>query len=104
MRTEKKAAAAAAAVSDIRTMPHSDEMERAVLGAVMIDNRCFATCAGWVSKRSFYRPSHRLTWDAMVALQAAQSPIDELTLTDYFHARGQLEDIGGVAYFRELAR
>lgn len=98
MRTEKREAVV------VREVPHSDEMERAVLGVVLFDNRALATCAGWIATRDLYRPSHRLVWDAMHALHADGHPIDEMTLSDYFHARKQLDDVGGVGFFRQLSR
>jgi replicative DNA helicase len=102
MTTETKKGRQAAI--EIQVPPHSDEMELAVLGAGTIENRAVATISGWLTTRDFYRPSHRLIWDAMLELTKANHPVDELTLADLFHARGQLDDVGGLNALRALSR
>lgn len=101
MTTEKRLGRQAA--QDIQIAPHSDEMELAVLCAARLENRAVATIAGWLGTKDFYRPSHRLLWSAMLELAQENHPIDDITLADYFHARKQLDDVGGVEGLRQLS-
>lgn len=79
----------------LRTPPHNDEAERAVLGSILIDNKVIGAVASLLQVESFYRESHRLIWLAMLALHQREQVIDVLTLADELHSRKQLADVGG---------
>ena len=87
---------------DERALPHSLEAERAVLGAVIINNVGFDLASGVVMARSFYREAHRRIWDAIVALRQAGSVVDTLTVKTRLAQAGVLEAVGGPAYIASL--
>lgn len=82
--------------------PHSLEAERAVLGAVLIDNDQAAGLIGTLHDRHFYRDAHQRIWRALVTLSERCSALDLVTLTEAMHASGDLEAAGGPAYLASL--
>ena len=50
---------------DVRTPPHSIEAEQAVLGGLLLDARAWDDVADMLSDVDFYRPDHRLIFEAI---------------------------------------
>ena len=86
------------------TPPHSVEAEQSVLGALLIDGVAWDQVADVVRAEDFYRPDHRLIFDAFAQLVAAGRPLDVITASEQLERRGQLVDTGGLAYLGTLAR
>jgi replicative DNA helicase len=84
--------------------PHSVEAEQSVLGALLIDSRAWDQVADVVTAGDFYRPDHRLIFEALGELVAAGRPGDVITVSEQLERRGQLVDAGGLAYLGTLAR
>jgi replicative DNA helicase len=63
-----------------KPLPNSDEAERAILGGILINNGLLAQAQTLLVPGQFYTPSHRRTFEAMIALADRGMPIDELTL------------------------
>lgn len=85
-----------------KTLPHSAEAERAVLGAVLLDNRVFDQAAELLVSEDFYLESHRRIFDTIVSLAGASRAIDILTLREELTRRTDMEAVGGVAYIASL--
>jgi replicative DNA helicase len=85
-----------------RTLPHSHEAERTVLGAVLVDNQAFNSAAELLTKEDFYRDAHRRIFDAMAALAERSQPIDLVTLKDELARESALEAVGGASYLAAL--
>lgn len=77
-------------------------MERALLGALMINQNAMYEIADLVGVDSFYAGKHRIIYDAMLTLYAKSEPIDIVTVSGKLKERKQLADIGGGAYLSEL--
>lgn len=60
--------------------PHSDEAEQAVLGALLLDNRCFDSVAEHVRAQDFYRPDHGAIFGTIAKLIAATKVADVITV------------------------
>jgi len=84
--------------------PYSRDAERSVLGALMLDNRAWDQVSDVLSDTDFYRPEHRLIYQAMQALTKRAQPFDVLTVAETLKAREQLEAAGGEPYLYELAQ
>lgn len=84
--------------------PHDEEAESSVLGAIMLAERWLDTISVDVhlTAEDFYRPRHRLIFQAMIQLQAASEPIDTLTVAAQLTETGLLEDAGGKDYIETL--
>lgn len=91
------------AKSEVRVPPQDIEMEKALLGALMLNQNAMYEIADIVGVDSFYAGKHRTVYDAMLALYAKSEPIDVVTLSGKLKERKQLSDIGGAAYLSELA-
>lgn len=91
-----------AALTDAPVLPHNLEAERALLGAILIDNGGFVRCAAQVDSRDFYRDAHRRLYSAMAALDERGQVIDLVTLRDELSRSGDLDDIGGPVYVASL--
>ena len=88
----------------LRTPPHSIEAEQAVLGGLLLDATAWDQVGDGVSAEDFYRPDHRLIFEAIGALVAESRPCDVVTVSEHLERRGQLEQAGGLAYLGTLAR
>lgn len=92
-----------APVETTHSLPHSEESERAVLAAILLDaERHLAATSSRLKPEDYYFERHRLLYEAMLALQEAESPIDLRTLQARLEQRGEFESAGGVAYLATL--
>ena len=85
-----------------KTLPHSEESERAVLAGVLLDPRQLPVISGRVIADDFYFERHRKVYQAMIDLQAAESEIDLRTVQARLEQQDQFESIGGLAYLAGL--
>ena len=83
--------------------PHASEVEKAVLGALMIDKDAFMEISDRLVPESFYEPRNQMVYDAIRNLSIEDSPIDVLTVTDKLAKMGKLEEVGGPGYIAELS-
>ncbi len=86
-----------------RTLPHSLDAEKSVLGAVLISNDAFNHAAELIDSHDFFRDAHRRIFDKMVALSLRGVAIDFITLKDELAKAGELDEVGGPAYIASLA-
>jgi replicative DNA helicase len=91
-------------VAEVRTPPHSIESEQAVLGGLMLDTSAWDNVADMVRAKDFYRPDHRLIFEAIGALAGEGKPCDVVTVSEQLSRRGELDNAGGLAYLGTLAR
>lgn len=84
-------------------LPHSIEAEQAVLGGLMLANHAFEGVAALINADHFFSLDHRLIFQTMQTLAAADKPLDPLTLSETLKETRSLEQIGGDAYLVELA-
>ncbi len=85
-----------------RVPPQDIEMEKALLGALMLSQNAMYEVADLIAVDSFYAGKHRVIFDAMLALYAKGEPIDVVTLSGKLKERKELAGIGGAAYLSEL--
>ena len=83
--------------------PHSIEAEQAVLGSILLNDKCWDDVAENVVKEDFYRFEHRLIFEEMEKLMAQQAPVDLITLEQALKNREVIEQVGGFAYLAELS-
>lgn len=87
---------------NLRVPPQDLDAERALLGALMLNQNAMYEVGDVVGVDSFYVGKHRLVYDAMLSLYAKSEPIDIVTVGGKLKERKQLADIGGNAYLSEL--
>ena len=87
-----------------RLQPQAVELEKAVIGACLIEQDAFATVSDFLKPPSFYESKHQIIFQAIQSLAASNAPIDVLTVTEQLQKNGDLENAGGAAYLAELSR
>jgi replicative DNA helicase len=86
----------------LRVPPHDVEVERAVLSALLRDNRAIHSVLTEVVPEDFYHPAHQQLYQSMLALQDANQPVDLHTLANHLNERKILDAVGGPVYLAEL--
>jgi len=89
----------------VRLPPQNLEAEKAVLGAILLDNQALYKALEVISPDEFYLPKHRRIFEAMITLLTEQNQVvDLVTLSDHLQHAGALEGVGGSAYLTDLAQ
>ena len=86
-----------------RVPPQNIEAEQAVLGAMLIKKEAIAEVSQILSASDFYRESHRMVFEAMMALFNKNEAVDLITVTEQLRKTEQLEKAGGIAAITSLA-
>lgn len=81
-----------------RPLPSNHEAERAVLGAVLLDNSALAVVRGLLSAEDFHKPEHVHIFGHMIDLHDSGVTVDLVTLTERLHVESELEMVGGAPY------
>ena len=88
--------------SPVRVPPQDVDMERALLGSLMLNQNAMYEVADIVGVDSFYAGKHRTVFDAMLGLHSKGEPIDVVTVSAKLKERKELKDVGGASYLTEL--
>lgn len=84
------------------TLPSDYEAEQSVLSACILnEDVCYEITVNLKSEH-FYRPAHRVIYDAILEMMAEGKGVDIISLADKLQAKGQLEAAGGKAYLVDL--
>ena len=86
----------------LKIPPHSIEAEQSFLGGLMLDANAWLQAGDKLAMDDFYRPAHRVIFEAMSTLADANQALDLVTLADALAARSLLDKAGGRAYLAEL--
>ena len=84
-------------------MPHSNELEEAVIGAALIEQDVYARICDTISEESFYERKNQTVWKAITDLSNSGSNIDILTVTQYLLRADLLATTGGVEYISTVS-
>ena len=85
-----------------KSLPHSDESERAVLAGAMLDPALLPSVSGRLTAEDFYSERNRILYRTMLGLQESNTEIDLRTLQASLEQQDRLETVGGVAYLASL--
>lgn len=91
-----------ASVEQLKVPPHSIEAEQSVLGGILLAERGFEEVADRLSEEDFYREDHRLLYRAICELNDRGSPLDAITVTEWFENNGHIDRVDGGAYIVQL--
>ena len=83
--------------------PQALDVERAVLGALMIDKDAYPVVCEMLYPESFYEPRNQKIYAAIRDLSIAEKPVDIMTVVDQLAKQGDLDGVGGPAYIAELS-
>ena len=85
-----------------RVLPASADAERAILGAILLDNQSYHQAAEFLLAEDFSLDSHRRIYLRMMELSDTGRTIDFVTLTEQLGQHKEIEAVGGVAYVTSL--
>ena len=83
--------------------PQAPELEKAVLGALMIEKDAYSLVSEILKPESFYEHRHQLIYATITDLAIQQKPIDLLTVTEHLRFMGNLDEVGGPFYITQLS-
>lgn len=83
-------------------LPYSQDAEVSVLGAILLNNSYLDAAAEIIRPDDFFFDQNNRIFSAFLMMQAENSVIDLVTLTDKLDQQKVLESVGGVAYISKL--
>jgi replicative DNA helicase len=86
-----------------RLPPHSEDAEKSLLGAVLIDGDLLGSLVLLVKPEDFYATAHQRIFEACVALYQRGSRVDHVLIKEELRRQGLLEAIGGETFLASLA-
>jgi len=86
-----------------RGMPNNLDAEASVLGSILIDNEAADALVPMLKAGDFYLAQNSIIFSVMKELQNDSIPIDTVTVSDRLELKGQLDEVGSIAYLSELA-
>lgn len=85
-----------------RPLPHSAESERAILGAIILDNGVINQAIELLKPEDLYVRAHYYVFRAMITLSERGSEINQILLGEELRREGLLEAVGGLAFISNL--
>ncbi|HXD29471.1 MAG TPA: replicative DNA helicase [Pyrinomonadaceae bacterium] len=85
-----------------RSLPHSADAERAILGAIVLDNGLVSQAIELLKPDDFYVPSHRRIFFAMIALFERGAEINPILIGEELKKENALEAVGGISSITNL--
>src|SRR3954470_21716429 len=85
-----------------RGLPASPDAEKAILGAIILENDLANEALSDMKDEHFYLDAHRRIFQRISDLSEVGRPIDTLTLAEELGRNKELESVGGVAYLSSL--
>ena len=83
--------------------PQALDLERLVLGALMIDKDAFSIVSEIIRPETFYEPRNQKVYQAIQTLNMEEHPVDISTVIEELKREGTIEDVGGPMYVLELS-
>lgn len=82
--------------------PQVTDMERLILGALMVDNEAFSVVSDQLAAEMFYDSRNRKIFEAIFSLNMKEQPVDFATVSEELRRQGNFDDIGGLDYLLEI--
>ncbi len=87
----------------LKMMPQSIDAEEAVIGAILVNPMSLGRIVEFLKPESFYKPAHKIIYEAVLELFKKNEPIDIVTVSEHLRNKEELEAAGGRAYINDLA-
>ena len=102
-KTSRKKSVETIVIPEIgKIQPQALEVERVVLGALMLENDAYSSISDILRAECFYDNKHELIYKAISDLAGSMRPIDMLTVTEQLKRNGSLKAAGDALYISEL--
>ncbi|MFA7107709.1 MAG: replicative DNA helicase [Sphaerochaetaceae bacterium] len=84
--------------------PHDSDLERAVLGAMLLNNKAFDSVVEIIDKDDFYDTPHACLFQAIIDFKNENSmkAVDLITITEFLKKKDLIDKCGGITYIAEL--
>ena len=79
-------------------LPHDDQLERAVIGAIIIEPTVADTVLNILKPEDFYNEKNRIIYEAVIEIISEGIALDPLTLKTHLEKKNKLEYVGGEIY------
>jgi RecA-family ATPase len=83
-------------------IPSAIESERAVIGAILVDQKHLGAAEELSRIEDYYLSAHREIIHTSLAMRAQKKAVDIVTLTEELQRLGKLESIGGASFLADL--
>jgi len=90
-------------VSADRVPPQALDVERTILGSMLIDSATVDIALEFLREDNFYSEAHAKIFICMRELSDKNSPVDMLSVAEKLRQKGWLEAVGAEGYLSELA-
>lgn len=88
--------------SNILVPPSDVDLEKTILGAILLDFKALNRVDGILTPQKFFDPRNELVMQSVLKLKNENLPIDILTVTQTLRKNKELTSAGGPAYIAEL--
>ena len=88
--------------SNILVPPSDVDLEKTILGAILLDFKALNRVDGILTPKKFFDPRNELVMQSVLKLKNENLPIDILTVTQTLRKNKELTSAGGPAYIAEL--
>ena len=85
-----------------RTMPHSQEAERSIIGSMIMDREAILVASEIITGEDFYQRQYGVIFEAMVELFNQNEPVDLVTLQNHLRAKEVPEEISSMEFMRDI--
>jgi len=87
-----------------KVLPHNEDAEKAVLGAILLNDRFLEDVSAIIKQEDFYKHSHQSLFEAITNFRNSDAAhqVDLITLTNFLQKTEALEKCGGIAYIASL--
>ena len=82
----------------MRIAPKDVEIEKTILGALLLEKEALHEVADILKPETFYAPAHQKIYEAILALFHKNEEVDLHTLVSQLRKQNRLEEIGGLGY------
>lgn len=87
-----------------RIPPQAIDVEKVVLGALMIDTDAFSIVSELLRPETFYEPRHQKIYNAIQTLNFREQPVDMVTVCEELKQEGTFADVGAPTYIVDLTQ
>lgn len=87
-----------------RIPPQATEVEKVVLGALMIDTDAFSIVSELLHPETFYEPRHQKIYQAIQTLNLKEQPVDMVTVCEELKREGTFVEVGAPTYIVDLTQ
>ncbi len=85
-----------------KVLPHDTEIEKSLLGSILIDPESFVKVADKINQADFFEVNHQKIYQAINYLYEKHQAIDTLTLANILKNNKSLDLVGGPTYLADL--